>query len=198
MAGHILSFRPAGNVMACYLGHLQWYHVSLWNASALSCLSPKPNGPLFAVLALEGHSHAVVPQALRTGSPELPAFVSTPVGRVSMLAFVCSDVQTSSPVTISPSQLSLPLFLSVWYFSWWTWRPTHPAAGALAFLHTPFCPPCSLSSCSYPCLLIQRSAGSSAGGRGAPTGSAGACGAVWSQGLRLCSCVLALPVSPSA
>lgn len=72
------------------------------HASALSRLSLKPDRVLFAVLAVEGHSHAVVPQALRTGSPELPAFVSTPVGRVSMLAFVCSDVQTSLPVTLSP------------------------------------------------------------------------------------------------
>lgn len=72
------------------------------HASALSCLSLKPKRALFAVLAVEGHSHAVVPQALRTGSPELPAFVSTPVGCVRMLAFVCSDVQTSLPVTLSP------------------------------------------------------------------------------------------------
>lgn len=69
--------------------------------STWSRLSPNPNMTLFAVLTVEGHSRALVSQALRTGSPELPAFVSTPAGHARMLAFVCSDVQTSSPVTLS-------------------------------------------------------------------------------------------------
>lgn len=149
---------------------------------------------LFAVLAWEGHSHAGVPQTLSAGSSEFPAFVSTPVGCASMQAFVCWVARTSSPVT-----LSLSLFLSVWYLSRWTPRPTRPADGAMTSLQTysraPFCPPCSLTSCSYPGLLIQRWTGSGAGGRSAPTGSAGACRAVWSQGLRAYRCVLPLPVS---
>lgn len=51
------------------------------------CLqSPKA---VFDVLVWEGHSHAVVPQTLRAGSSEFPAFVSTRVECVSMQAFVC-------------------------------------------------------------------------------------------------------------
>lgn len=130
--------------------------------SAQTCLSLKPNGALFAVLAVEGHSHAVVPQALRTGSPELPAFVSTLLGRVSMLAFVCSDVQTSLPVTLSPLNFPSVCFCLFDIFPDEPGDPRTRCQSAGLFTHTPFCPPCRLVSCSYRCLLIQCWAGSGA------------------------------------